>query len=142
MREYSRVSELLQDASQKHAFHLQVQWARSGWCGLVSEVLATLDSADAMTHLQLATPGDGLEAETDQEADCDLFFRLVVRCAAHRAWVSASWSETAPNNWSGMLDDDAGEAQAALNKMYLDARCVERGLEVLQQEDHPEREAR
>ena len=130
------------DNGPENSRRLQVDWARRGWCHCISKILGTLDDANAMERLKLSEAQDGDESKTQQFEDADLFFKLVVRCAAHRAWVSASWSEIPPNNWSGILHQDPAEAQAALDAMFEDATCVEKGLGCMSANDHPDREAR
>ena len=90
-------------AGPQNSFRLQVGWARRFWCHCISRILGTMDDTEAMAKLSLAHGGEDDETNVQRSEDANLFFKLVVRCAAHRAWVCASWSELPPHNGAGFF---------------------------------------
>ncbi|CAL1163263.1 unnamed protein product, partial [Cladocopium goreaui] len=100
----------------------------------------TMDDTEAMAKLSLAHGGEDDETNVQRSEDANLFFKLVVRCAAHRAWVCASWSELPPHNWSGILHQDIAESQASMDSIHRDAMCVETGLRCLRDHGHQDKE--
>lgn len=82
-----------------------------------------------MDKLKLAVACPSVEEGDQQQADTELFFELMLRCASNRAWTMASWSETPPNNWAGILSKDLTDAQQAMDRVFDDARCVQKALD-------------
>ena len=143
MNEYTSVIHSVMDdqAGPQNSFRLQVSWARRFWCHCISRILGTMDDTEAMAKLSLAHGGEDDETNVQRSEDANLFFKLVVRCAAHRAWVCASWSELPPHNWSGILHQDIAESQASMDSIHRDAMCAETGLRCLRDHGHQDKEA-
>ena len=78
---------------------------------------------------------------TQQRADAETFFNLLVSTAEQRLW-SMSICDIAPRQFAGLLHEDAGIARTALARARADSECVQKALRLAYQEDgHPEQQA-
>lgn len=119
--EYQRVLKLLHEESTLTAPNdwprqLQVTWANCGWARELGDIFSVCSNREAMQKLgfmqQLPVDEQALQLE-----DSALFGRLLVRAAAQRGWTMAQYSETAPENWSGILASDRDISQRAFSRM-------------------------
>ena len=73
--------------------------------------------------------------------NANLFLRLIIRMASHRAWSLSTWSEIAPEQWNGVLSSSHDDSRHAFAKMRQDADSVEKALAAQRDPNHTEAKA-
>ena len=115
--------------------------ANRHWAAVVSEVLAQPSQADAMRVLLLQESDSAEGVNSVKKEVAQTLVDLAVRMAGQRAWSASCW-ELPPEQWVGILSDDADESVAAFEQMKADLRAVRKGMEASRNPDHEGAKAR
>ena len=106
--------------------------ANRDWVCNVREMLRLLNNKDILERIKVKTEQDTPRAQ--------IFFRLVVSFAAVRVWGMLIY-DLPPEQWAGILSDNAKEAFHALGKAKATCTMVRNARAAAQDAAHPKREA-
>ena len=140
MMEYYDFLEVLKDQAETRRFLANM--SNRHWTATIQGVLAKLTSHDALHDIKIDVARvDSDDAQNTAQNYANLFFDLIVRTAAHRAWSCLTVSDVAPEQWNGVLSTIPAESVHAVKMMKTDAEVVAKARESLAAGNHPEQKA-
>jgi len=140
MMEYYDFLEVLKNQEETRRFLANM--SNRHWAATVQAVLAKLSSHEALHDIKIDIARvDSDDAQNTIQNYSNLFFDLIVRTAAHRAWSCLTVSDVAPEQWNGVLSSIPAESQHAFKIMKADAEVVAQARTSLAAGGHPEQKA-
>ena len=123
MVDYYAFMDLIKDKFQNIQFAADL--SNRHWALIVARTLEKLVDPIAVDDLELGDHASDEASQAIAKENANLFLRLIIRMASHRAWSLSTWSEIAPEQWNGVLSSSHDDSRHAFAKMRQDADCGE-----------------
>ena len=115
---------------------IQASWGNRGWAQSSMAYLALLSDPKVMENLQLSS--SFLHASRSAQNDCAKEFYRMVRTAINVRETSMSiHSETAPDHWNGILDQDPILGEECHTRIRAHAETIAHAKQIILDPESP-----